>query len=295
MVIDEEKIRRIVKEELGIARKVINIVNQIENKIMELYNRGTYDSTFYIDDLKVVFKHIFTDNYDFVSLEDFKNGYDYETNTIYLTNSSKKGESIDLSPLIDTIQHEVEHYWQCKKSNKCFITKKYQAITNGLYRSNRALFYLCKLFYLNNKFELDSYVNGAFNVLRKLNCNTYKEFIENTELKDLFSSFSDLKTMLLDNNFYKTNEFVFAKEYILKNKIFKKELNRDNLLKVLKNIEDYVYKKIGKAWIYYVEEGIKDFTNEEIKKMSSFERKLYFASKHSEKMKLEGRENGLLY
>ena len=29
--------------------------------------------------------------------------------------------------------------------------------------------------------------------------------------------------------------------------------------------------------------------------MSSFERKLYFASKHSEKMKLEGRENDLLY
>ena len=100
MVINEEKIRRIVSEVLGLAKQVINIVNKIENKIIKIYDSNTTDNAineiFYVNDLKVDFKHLFVENTDMLSSLYLENGYDYNTNTMVLTNVSVKGCEINL-------------------------------------------------------------------------------------------------------------------------------------------------------------------------------------------------------
>ena len=298
MVIDEDKIRRIVNEALGIARNVVNITNIIENKIIEIYDLSDgsedIDTTFNVNDLKVVFKHYYVDNDSDLEKYDFVNGYSYKENTLYLTYGSVRNKTFDLNLLIDTIQHEVEHYWQCKNASKGFYTSKYKAIIDGKKSENRFLSCVCTLFYFNNRFEIDAYVNGAYNILRKLNCDTYKEFIEQTDLKNLLNLLSYIEETIKTTN-SSSQSFLIAKNYIKKNNVFKRDFTNDNLLKVLNRVRNYLYEKIGKAWVYYVEERSKGFTNEEIEKMNSVEKKLYYASKHSRKMKLEGRKNDLLY
>lgn len=298
MAINENKLRDIISESLGIAAKVITMTNEIEDNIISLYdssdNNTNINETFYVGDLRVFFRHYYVDNDYELNDYEYVNGYSYSNNTLYLTYSSVKGEDLNLEYLIDTIQHEVEHYWQCKNAKKDFHTSKYQAIVDGRDSRNIFLSNICLLFYFNNRFELDAWVNGSYNLLRKLNLKTYKEYIEQTELKTLFETLENIEKSIKTIN-EKSQNFLMAKNYIKKYNIFKKEFSKENLLLLLNRIEDYLYKKIGKAWIYYVKEGKRDLTNEEIEKLSLPEKRLYYAAKHNEKMMLEGKKNDIIY
>lgn len=298
MFINEDRIREIVIETLGIATKVINMTNVIEDKIFEIYKMSDGHSdievVFYVDELKVEFKHYYVNNIEELNYFDFKNGYSYGDNTLYLTYGSVVGDTINLKYLVDTIQHEVEHYWQCKNAGKSLYNNKQEALIDGKTSKNNYIRMFCVLFYLSNKFEIDAYVNGAFNVLRKLNCRTYKEFVEQTELKNFFGELKNIEDLIENGNF-NSPEFLICRDYFSRYGFSNKQLTKGNLLKVLNNIREYAYKKIGKAWIYYVKEGTKEYTNEELEKMNPLERKLYHAAKHNEKMRLEGRKDDLVY
>lgn len=295
----DERIRKAVQESLGLATQVLKITQDIENEIIRIYDaspkNGDIEKTFYVGDLRVVFKHHFIGNEPKNSFNDIgKNGYAFDENTIYLYNESSCGEEIDLNSLFDSVQHEVEHYWQSKNSKKKFSTSKYQRIVDGMRSSNNVIYTVCFLLYLSRRIEIDAYVNGAYNILKRYNYTTYKEFIEKTDLIKIFKVLGNIEN---DIKNFKENTPIFrmAEIYVKDNGILNNGINKKKLLILLDNTRKYLYKKIGRAWAYYVKEGDRILTEEDIKKMNSFEKKIHNITAHAERMRLEGKENNILY
>ena len=142
-ILTEEQIRYIISEELGIAKEVVNLTNTIETKIVQLMSNNidrdvftvkTELSELTVDYLFKVFKSL-DEYYDWYNVTRRKNGYSYTENTIYLT-VLKVGNYINNEDLVDTIQHECSHYWECKSSGKNIGSNKYQSIIRGIENRN---------------------------------------------------------------------------------------------------------------------------------------------------------------
>lgn len=239
MLITEEKLNLIIQEELGIAKEVLSITKDIEAVLKTFFkNKLKHIKEQIKDDLYVDITYYNFDSYnhlnDWLNLHYRKNvnGYSYSQQTIFLTILSVNN-MFDTEEILDTIQHEVHHYFQTKKSGKTFSTEKYQNIALNVNSDNEYVKYLTSIHYFKHNFELEAWINGAFNTFKNKRITTYKDFIYNSELykiddvlKKAYNFFShasfnewEVKQMLVfikNNGLYKNiNDLIFLRKDIL--------------------------------------------------------------------------------
>lgn len=259
VIITEEQFKHLINEELGIVNNVVKITKLIQNEVFKALDKGK-DITFNINDLKVVFKihniNSIEELYEKYGSGEIKDGYSYNENAVYISyiNFKDFDRYEQIISLKNTIQHEVEHYWQCKNANKSFVTKQYNNITNGLYNDNPIISTICKILYYAKHIEIDANVNGAYNELENLNITTYDEFIEKTTLSKLFNVFKENGNALRNwniNSFY----FFDAVNYIKKNRIIGFETPEqllDKLYNIFLESKEYLIRKCARAYTLYV-------------------------------------------
>ncbi|MBR6516922.1 MAG: hypothetical protein IKT40_08830 [Bacilli bacterium] len=283
----EEQVKLILAEELGIAKKVVNLTQEIQNNIFDSLNNNITNDNFLVDsnNLTISWKVIEFNNeselYSWLdnNIDQYINGYSKEKQTIYLTMLSIN-QTIDIDNLKDTIQHEVHHYYQESKKPKNKNQEAYNEVIKNFNAINPYLMHFARLMYFNNKFEIEAYVNGAYNVSINKDIESFDDFINSTDLKRI-------KEILNDGyNFFKNCDFnsysfasllVFIKKYnFIKNNGDLKML-RDNILKLYNNLYQYFIKKASRAYALIIKEKEKyklDFEKEKIKNLN-FNTKLY--------------------
>lgn len=257
VLITEDGLKEIIKEELGIASEVLELTKKIEQKIDSSIKNGKYSGTFKIkDDLKIRFKYF--DFADYESLNDWyrdnfnkvKNGYSFKSQTIYITILAVNS-IFDSYELLDTIQHEVHHYFQAFKSGKTFSSDAYKTIVANLYSKNEYISCLSHVLYLNKKFEIEGFVNGAYNSFQNRKVTTYKDFIRNTNLSNVDKTLKNA-FLFFKNEPFIGNDFNKMLTYIYSNGLYKeskslKEL-RQLILKDCKNAYDMFIRKSSRAY-----------------------------------------------
>ena len=268
IIITEKQFQKILSEELGIADKVVCISKIIEKKIFTSIEQN-HSITFKANDLNIVFKiHNFNtieELYKKYSSNEILDGYSYSENTLYLSyiklNGYPKYEQMDA--IKSTIQHEVEHYWQSKNAKKSLSTTQYQHIVNGLYSNNLIISTICKIIYYSKHIEIDAHVNGAYNQSKEKNILSFDEFIEKTDLFQLFKTFKENEKSI-DKWNYESYYFYDAVKYIKQTNILKFNTIQE-LISKLKDIllksKKYLIRKTARAYTLYVK-------NNEINNMS---------------------------
>ena len=259
IIITERQLYEIINEELGIANQVVNISKKIEEKIFTAIEQN-HSINFKINDLNVVFS-IYNFNsveelYERYSNNEIRDGYSYSENTLYLSYINLNGypKYEQMTNLKNTIQHEVEHYWQSKNAKKSLSTTQYQHITNGLYSNNLIVATICKILYYAKHIEIDANVNGAYNESNGKNITTFDEFIEKTGLSHLFETFKE-NEKAIDKWNYESYYFYDAVKYVKKNNIIKFNTIQELIIKlkdVLLKSKEYLVRKTARAYTLYM-------------------------------------------
>lgn len=246
LLISEERLKEIIKEELGIAKEVIELTKIIEDKL-NLFLKSKKEKTIIKlkDDLKLNLKKFNFTSYselnDWLKLnyKEVKDGFSFERKTVYLTIILVNGYC-DTDEIHDTIQHEVHHYFQAKKSGKSFSSEKYQEVVRNINSDNEYIKYLNQILYFKSKFELEGWINGAYNSFKNKPITTYNNFIENTELYKIKNILKDVFLFFKNDSFnsWYFNSFLV---YINKNKLYKETLDLKELRIAILNDCQYTY------------------------------------------------------
>lgn len=238
----EEQLNIIIQEELGIAREVSKGSSELKNKLYSYIAEGDNEGEFNFLDIKIKYKV-----FNFKDIEEFYdwydnhykeviNGYSYNDKILYLSIIKIDGTH-DAASLNDTIQHELEHYYQCKMAGKSFGKPVYGKVVNKMNDFNEYIKYLSIIEYYSNHIEIDACVNGAYFSVKDIKLKDYNSFIENSELKyikekllkayNFFSNipfkgifFDSMIIFIKENGLYKDCENVVK----LRNKILDKWL-----------------------------------------------------------------------
>lgn len=254
----EEQINRIIDEERGIAREVINLTNEIEQRIQSIEAVPFKEYLVEINDLSI--NYMLTSfptlekAYDWYSNNKRNDGYSFNEKCLYLTLTFINNEC-DYSEFRNTIQHEVEHYWQSKNANKCISTNRYSLISREcFYSENPIVRYICSLLYFSYKFEIDAYINGAFNTAVKSDerINDYKEYIQKTGLAHIYDT--------LKNSFKKLDKYSTENLYFLTSINYLKALNVFPKNYQSKQIIDFLKKRTSRSFKYLVKQIGKSFS-----------------------------------
>lgn len=261
--ITEHQFKEFLNEKLGIAKKVVEISQEIEKKVYAFLDEEKNNTFFAIrEDLNVCLKKLtyssieeFYLDYD-VNPHIYKNGYSYNEKAIYLTfliiNNVLCGDNIK-----NTIQHEVEHYWQCKQSGKSLSTPQYQKIATLMLSDNPYISVISKLLYYSKKFEIDAQVNGAYNEIKTIIINiTPNEVFQNTELGQLKKTLFDIKKAV-ESWDYESYAVMQALNTLNINEKIKhkrnKPLTKKKLITIINNTIDYFFKKTAKILALHIE------------------------------------------
>ena len=200
IIITEEQFNTLLNEELGIAKNVVIISDKIEKIVYPFLNSNELNhSEQVLNDLNLVLsKHYFNNineysNSYYDNPENFKNGFSKDDNTIYL-----QFIIIDDALCIDnkenTIQHEVEHYWQCKNKKTPISTNHYQEIVKLIDNNNPYISTIAEIIFLSKKFEIDAEINGVFAELKtKDTIKTNSDVLDNTEMGKLYEKLKNIK------------------------------------------------------------------------------------------------------
>lgn len=271
VILTEEQIKYLIEEERGIAKKVVELTNKIERTIQSINPNPFQSYQFKIDDLLINFMltsfKTLNDGYKWYLENKRNDGYSFDENCLYLTLIYVNNEC-NYSDFRNTIQHEVEHYWQCKNVGKKINNNRYNIITKeSLYSDNPIISYICKLLYYSFEFEIDAYVNGAYNEAIKSNqiYNNYKDYIYNTGLKDIYTilknSAQNLEKYSIENLY-----FLSSINYLKSVGVFSKTLTPQQIIKKIEKKTNesfnYLIKQIGKTFSLYIENI--NMTNEQI-------------------------------
>lgn len=258
----EEQIENVINEELGIADEVIKLTNLIEKQVYSLIGQGVNEKTFNVktelSDVNVdyTFKE-FNTKEELVSWFNETrryDGYSYKENTIYLSIYMLDGK-LDKIDLNDTIMHECNHYWECKKSGKDQYNDVYGIITNGISNRNPCISTLCEILYYCDEHEINSFVNGTYSTAmkNKKHYNSYKQFIADNSVNKPYLLLRNAEKTI---NRYKRENVVYyllAEFWFVNNGIFDCETNEvgDKIISITKYAYNYLIKKIGKAFALY--------------------------------------------
>jgi hypothetical protein len=261
----EAQLKKLITEKLGIAKKVVEISNEIEKYVYTFLDSDstTEDINIY-DDLKLSLKKLF-----YATIEEFysdyekdktvyKNGYSYNDKTIYFTfiiinNILNMGDNVE-----NTIQHEVEHYWQCKQKGCSLSSPHYQEITSLINSNNYYISVIAKLLYYSKKFEIDAQINGAYNQIKNINyINDVDSLFDNTELGMVNNILLNLKNTVQSSD-YSNSNVVYALNFININEKLRsrknKPFNQKRLINIVNKTIDYVYRKIAKMLALHIED-----------------------------------------
>ena len=157
--ITEQQFNTLLNEELGIAKNVIAISDNIEKIVFPFLDS---------DEMKL------SESY-YKNPEPFKNGYSKDDKTIYLPFITIDG-ILSVDNIENTIQHEVEHYWQCKNKKTPLSTNHYQELVSLIDNNNPYISTIAEIIFLSKKFEIDAEINGAFAELKtKTNIKTIND------------------------------------------------------------------------------------------------------------------------
>lgn len=262
--ITEQQFKNLITEKLGIAKKVVEISNQIEKYVYSFLDCEDINQNIEIcEDLKLSLKKLF-----YATIEEFyseyennnsiyKNGYSFNEKTIYLTfivinNILNIGDNIE-----NTIQHEVEHYWQCKQKGGTLSSKHYQEITSLVNSDNYYISTIAKLLYYSKNFEIDAQINGAYNEIKNRDdINDIDDVFKSTELGAIKMILTNIKNTVQswDYNQYSVAHalnFINVNEKIRKRKC--KPFTKKRLVNIVEKTIDYFYRKIAKMFTLYVE------------------------------------------
>ena len=271
--ITEQQLKNLITEKLGIAKKVVEISNQVEKFVYSFLDCEDINQNIEIcEDLKLSLKKLF-----YATIEEFyseyendnsiyKNGYSFNDKTIYLTfivinNILNIGDNIE-----NTIQHEVEHYWQCKQKGGTLSSKHYQEITSLVNSDNYYISTIAKLLYYSKNFEIDAQINGAYNEIKKRDdINDIDDVFKSTELGAIKMVLTNIKNTVQSWDYNQYNvahalNFINVNEKIRKRKC--KPFTKKRLVKIIEKTIDYFYRKIAKMFTLYIE-------NKKMKKVNS--------------------------
>ena len=271
--ITEQQLKNLITEKLGIAKKVVEISNQIEKYVYSFLDCEDINQNIEIcEDLKLSLKKLF-----YATIKEFysdyekdktvyKNGYSYNDKTIYLTyvtinNVLSIGDNIE-----NTIQHEVEHYWQCKQKGGSLSSPHYQEITTLSSNDNPYISTIAKLLYYSKHFEIDAQVNGAYAQIKNTNIvKSIDDVFNYTELGKVKSILTDIKKSVQSWNY---NSYVVAQALNIINinkkikNINSKPFTKKRLVSIANKTIDYLYVKTVKMFALYIE-------NEKFKKLKT--------------------------
>ena len=258
----EEQIDNIINEELGIADEVVRLANLIERQVYSLIGQGVNEKTFNVktelSDVNVdyTFKEFNTEE-ELVSW--FKetrryDGYSYQENTIYLSICMLDGK-LDKIDLNDTIMHECNHYWECKKSGKTAYNDVYDIITNGISNWNPCISTLCEILYYCDEHEINSFVNGTYSTAmkKKKHYNSYKQFIADNSVNKPYLLLRNAEKTIKEFEQESNTYYFLAEFWFINNGIFDCETNEvgDKIILVARYAYNYLIKRIGKAFALY--------------------------------------------
>lgn len=190
MELNEKHIRKIIREELGIAREVSMITKGLELLVNEFLSKPiNYFELQIMNKLKVELQKKHYNSYQEYLDDPEKgiNGYVFDDGILYLTFNYFQGKLLEDVQREATIQHEIEHFWQLTHANKNFATIKYKNSLELSHSQNPIEHYVGYLFYISHGFEIDALINGAYNSAKQhINMiNTFNDFKKYSTYKNL--------------------------------------------------------------------------------------------------------------
>lgn len=263
IILTEEQVRYIIKEEFGIAKEVSNLSEIIEEKIYTYLNKGINEgcfnirtelSEFEVEFLFKVFKNK-EEAYKWFKTNRRSSGYSYQENKMYIILYQLAGV-VNYDDFVDTIQHECSHYWECKMKGEPIYNDYYKEVQDGIENRNLVVSTICKMLYYCNHNEITAFVNGSYKsaIRKNKKYKDYKEFILDNGINEIYtvlknshnvlSKYDEYNTLCLTAFFYLINHGIIKDYYTFEDTI-------DYLMKVTEDGYKYFIKKMGMAYALY--------------------------------------------
>lgn len=246
----------LIKEEMGIANEVLDISEKVKNHLYAEIDDGKSQGIFNVDGLNVVWvMYCFPDFDTFeewiaINPKKYKNGFSYEEKLLYIT-VINVADTFNFDEIEDTIQHEVEHYYQTLKKGKDNNYDAYQVVSNNVYSNNKFISNLCWVLYYSNKFEIDAFINGGYAKVKNKRIGDFDDFLKETGLESIRLRMETCRNFFKNKSF-RSVDCISMKQFIIKNSLFKfsddKELRR------------LILKKIDDAYDYFIRKSARTYT-----------------------------------
>lgn len=271
-----EDIRRVINEELGIhygvSKLAYDVIQEIGKRIKTIpkqyfsnipgasYRIGSFPFEAFEKTITVDFRYCnFRDktyyNNCINKINRFPNGFKLSTITLYVDIHAISGQIIETT-FSDTVQHELEHFFQENKIGKSFSedNKFYKAgifIKKHFGKNDEAARRIGNMMYFSQKCENEAYVNGLYALL----VNNYKKegsptcvVLEQSPVyQGLLQLRSDKEWLIKHKNDTKVAELL----NVIRNKNPEKGLGInitiEELIKYAEYADREIVKRIGKA------------------------------------------------
>lgn len=239
MVLLEDYIRELVKEELGVAIEVTKVSEQIFQDILVdlriqkpekteicFIKTGSVNSS--LDNINFKVNYICRNFSDKKLIEDFDIAALTEGGSVFLNKSFvfvnvnliAFNGTVDSKEALNTIQHEIEHIYQQLKANKRIPSDdlKYAKMKTDLEGDDEMRKNVARLVYLCYKSEQEGFINGTYAWCMTNDAITppYKyENIKNSPAGKLYIEMQELNEKVFNN---KKMSDIITKEYNLNQK-----------------------------------------------------------------------------
>ena len=193
-------IKEILEEELGISNEVNNIVLKIKQMISENYHSNKDNISYYFKlpfnekiitnvfinalifkynnyELKIFFNILDVNNENIKLYKNKKSSFNYHEKKISLFLTSDDGKIL-WKKHSSTLQHEVEHFFQCYMKEGPSINNvndraKYKKYADLARKENEIQKSIGLIFYLAYPHEKDAYINGLYRKIMEINDDSY--------------------------------------------------------------------------------------------------------------------------
>ena len=259
------RINKIITEEYGIN----NALDQEASRAAESIIKNLSGKRFVWDDERAVYKRYHTEkvelnnksvklyvtNYWFKNESEYKKfvtdtlvplGYVYDVNMLFIPLYSINDKDFDVEDAVDTIYHEIEHFFQTSKMGHDFGSPElYAKAKSNIKSRNETTRAIAEIFYMSFSSEQDAMVNGMYGSLKKYSyVEIHKKIMESEAAvwcKKLYKDYNLLKntdrdTLNTELEKYGKNHEQFFKIVAKTIKRFEKKLARTSF-KLIKDAQ----------------------------------------------------------
>lgn len=220
MLLNEKYIKKIIKEELGVAYNVIETSNFIfdsikndiigkESKKNEFYNEvnGRFDVKFLDTTIKLAYSFKNFKDKEYFDYAMRKNPEYRDGSSIFfskrwvLMNVNLNGYSgiIDKPNAMDVISHELEHIYQQIKIGSQFTEKFYNKIRVALNSQDKNVYKAAKLIYGCIKSEQEGFCNGLYSYLMAEPVIDICDKVQNSDCYRLYKEIENIYNESISN------------------------------------------------------------------------------------------------